>query len=600
MLETCLLPVACDFNRRQSPFWTNIVRDHTVRKNRLANVRWRLVLQVGLIVVIFSNLLLLFLLGAYTLIFWLLNAARQAGLVGAWAPAVQGNVLQLFAQFFIQVADWGLPAVTILVTAGAAARVAHEVEASARLHGALVGLIAALSGWAVNAALYAGPSSDFYLRSISLFLLTVAAGWLGSVPVHLEQAKAEALYRASRAIRGADTLQAIVAAIGENLAGPDVHAVALWRLRAAGNGALRELVLLASWTPPEETPWPAGLRLDVEQDVPSLADFRDGVPWMLGADDVGEAERAVWQRLGVRYALLLPVNSGIQDGAGANGEPERGLIMVASSSPLPFGEERLRTYLTVDAQVELMLENLRLVEKARQAGVSEERQRLAHEIHDTLAQGFTSIVMHMEAAEQALAAEPEKARHHVTMARQTARENLSQARRLVWALRPKALEKASLAEAVNRVVSRWSEASGVESETVITGNVASLHPSVEIVLLRAVQEALANVRKHAHAGRVIVTLSYVGDLVLLDVQDDGAGFDPAVAAAAENEPDGGGYGLRTMRERCEQLGGELSIESEPGQGTTIALSIPIAGRRQADARLAVSEWMQEGAEPWTK
>lgn len=568
-----------------------------MRKNRLTNVRWRLVLQVGLIVVIFSNLLLLLMLGAYVLAFSLLNAAQRAGLVGSSTPAVTGNVLQLFAQFFIEVADWGLPAVTILVTAGAAARVAHEVEASARLHGALVGLIAAISGWAVNAAVYTGPSGDFYLRSVSLFLLTVAAGWLGSVPVHLEQAKAEALYRASRAIRGADSLTAIVAAIGENLAGPDVHAVALWQLSSVPDGAGRELALLASWTPQEEVPWPAGLRLDVEQDVPSLTDFHDAVPWILRADNVGEAERAVWRRLGVRHALLLPVTGGIGDD---DDETERGLIMVASSSSLPFGEERLRTYLTVDAQVELMLENLRLVEQARQAGVSEERQRLAHEIHDTLAQGFTSIVMHMEAAEQALDGEPEKVRHHVTMARQTARENLSQARRLVWALRPKVLERASLAEAVSRVVRRWSEASGVEAEAVITGAVSSLHPSVEIVLLRAVQEALANVRKHAQAGRVTVTLSYVGDLVLLDVQDDGVGFDPAVATDGDGEPDGGGYGLRTMQERCEQLGGTLSIESERGQGTTIALSIPIAGRRQADARLAVSEWMQEGAEPWTK
>ena len=571
-----------------------------MRKNRLTrltSVRWRLVLQVGLIVVIFSNLLLLLMLGAYVVVFWSLNAARQAGILGAWAPAVTGNVLQLLAQFFSQVADWGLPTVTILVTAGAAARVAHEVEASARLHGALVGLIAGLSGWAVSMATYVGPSSDFYLRSISIFLLTVTAGWLGSVPVHLEQAKAEALYRASRAIRGADTLAAIVAAIGENLAGPDVHAVALWRLRAPDESARRELALLASWTRQERGAWPPGLRLDLEQDVPSLTRFNDTGPWILRADEVAEAEQAVWRQLDVRHALLLPITSRVDD---AGGEGAKGLIMVASSSHLPFSEERLRIYLTVDAQVELMLENLRLVQQARQAGVSEERQRLAHEIHDTLAQGFTSIVMHMEAADQALVNEPQKARHHVTMARQTARENLSQARRLVWALRPKVLERSSLPEAVSRVVSRWSEASGVEADTVITGNAATLHPSVEIVLLRAVQEALANVRKHAGASRVIVTLSYVGDLVLLDVQDDGLGFDGAVDAAGQGLPDAGGYGLRTMQERCQQLGGQLSVESERGQGTTVALSIPIAGRRQADARLAVSDWMKEGAEPWMK
>jgi signal transduction histidine kinase len=92
-----------------------------------------------------------------------------------------------------------------------------------------------------------------------------------------------------------------------------------------------------------------------------------------------------------------------------------------------------------------------------------------------------------------------------------------------------------------------------------------------VALLRAVQEALANVRKHAQAGRVRVTLSYMGDVVVLDVQDDGRGFDPGQAGA------GGGFGLAGMRERVEQLGGTLLIESGPGGGTTLVVEIPVAG-----------------------
>lgn len=219
-----------------------------------------------------------------------------------------------------------------------------------------------------------------------------------------------------------------------------------------------------------------------------------------------------------------------------------------------------------------------LAQSEREAGKLAERQRLAHEIHDTLAQGFISIIMHLEAAEQAMLTGSTTTERHLTQARQTARESLEQARRVVDDLRPEVLEHAPFDEAVARVVADWSAGSGVTAVFTRTGDCHPLHPELEVTLLRSVQEALANVRKHAQASGVQVTLSYLGDVVILDVQDDGVGF--AAADAEKNTTPlspgvSGGFGLVAMRERVEQLGGELLIESEPGEGTTVAVSIPI-------------------------
>jgi len=213
----------------------------------------------------------------------------------------------------------------------------------------------------------------------------------------------------------------------------------------------------------------------------------------------------------------------------------------------------------------------------RQAGILQERQRLAQEIHDTLAQGFTSIVMQLEAAEDGLPDELDPVSTHIRQARDTARASLTEARRLVQALRPAPLEEASLVEALGRVIKRWSQETSIETGFTVTGEPQALHPELEVTLLRAMQEALANIHKHAQAQHVTVTLSYMADQVALDVQDDGCGFDP------ENPPRfpdrvGRGYGLQAMRERVAQLGGDVILESAPESGTTVAIQIPMEVR----------------------
>jgi signal transduction histidine kinase len=219
------------------------------------------------------------------------------------------------------------------------------------------------------------------------------------------------------------------------------------------------------------------------------------------------------------------------------------------------------------------------VAQAQETAVLQERQRLAREIHDTLAQGFTSIVMHLEAAEQGIPTALQTTQHHLTQARQTARESLGQARRVVDDLRPELLESRPLDEALGRVAHNWSMQSGIPAALQVTGAAQKLHPQVEVTLLRATQEALNNIRKHARAERVAVTLSYLDDMVILDVQDDGRGF--VAAAGAEETAVSSGFGLVAMRERVEQLGGELVIESEPDEGATLMVSIPIGAMPDA-------------------
>ncbi len=150
---------------------------------------------------------------------------------------------------------------------------------------------------------------------------------------------------------------------------------------------------------------------------------------------------------------------------------------------------------------------------------------MAGEIHDTLAQGLTGIVAQLEALEHAHNRGGDW-RRHLDTAAQLARESLSEARRSVRAVGPQALEDARLPDAIAEVARRWSGINGIEAEVMTTGTARPMHPDVEVTLLRAAQEALANVGRHARASRVGLTLSYMEDVVTLDVRDDGVGFTP--------------------------------------------------------------------------
>src|SRR5882757_1540823 len=204
-----------------------------------------------------------------------------------------------------------------------------------------------------------------------------------------------------------------------------------------------------------------------------------------------------------------------------------------------------------------------LLVQAREAGVFDERARMAREIHDTLAQGLAGIVTQLEAADVP--------NEHVTTARQLARESLTEARRSVQGLAPRELAEGRLPVAIADAARRWSERSGIAASVETTGDPRPLIADVELALFRVCQESLTNIAKHAKAKRVGLTLSYMDDVVTLDVRDDGVGFVPDRRPA---RGDGSGYGLAGMRQRVQRVAGTLEIESTPGEGTAISANVP--------------------------
>ena len=211
-----------------------------------------------------------------------------------------------------------------------------------------------------------------------------------------------------------------------------------------------------------------------------------------------------------------------------------------------------------------------LLVQAREAGVADERRRLAAEIHDTLAQGLTGIIAQLQVV--AGTADPGRARKHLDRATALARHSLGEARRSVHNLSPAALADDDLPQALEKTVTEWEERTGVPARYTTTGTVEPLHDEVAATLLRIAQEALANTARHAGATRVGVTLSYMGDTVALDVRDDGRGFDPRVRSARTGT---GGFGLDGMRARAERIAGTLGVESEPGLGTAVSARVPL-------------------------
>jgi signal transduction histidine kinase len=207
-----------------------------------------------------------------------------------------------------------------------------------------------------------------------------------------------------------------------------------------------------------------------------------------------------------------------------------------------------------------------LVRRAREAGRHEERERLALEIHDTIAQSLMGVVTQLEAARGEVGDDAEAATRRLSRASDLARDALREARQSVEGLLPEALDGSDLVDALKRLVDDWSLRTGTVAHAVVTGTVRPVPAEVDSAVLRVAGQALRNVEQHAGARRVGVTLSFMVGEIALDVRDDGRGS----AGAAP-----GRFGISGMRRRAERLGGELVLESEPGAGTTIALRVPV-------------------------
>ncbi|MEU0137520.1 sensor histidine kinase [Streptomyces sp. NPDC006296] len=235
---------------------------------------------------------------------------------------------------------------------------------------------------------------------------------------------------------------------------------------------------------------------------------------------------------------------------------------------------------------ELVSTRAELAEAERAAGTLAERERLAREIHDTLAQGLSSIQLLLRAAEHALPPDA-PAGAHVRRAREAAQDNLAEARRFVRALSPPDLEHGSLAAALSRLAARTSTPD-LAVQCAVSGPPVALPTPYEVALLRTAQSALSNAVRHSGARRAEITLSFMETSVSLDVVDDGCGFDPDAAREARRDAGSGGFGLPAMRARARALGGTLSVETAPGQGTALAATLPLPLTREGRSGAAAT------------
>ncbi|MFJ1614832.1 sensor histidine kinase [Streptomyces sp. NPDC087228] len=273
-----------------------------------------------------------------------------------------------------------------------------------------------------------------------------------------------------------------------------------------------------------------------------------------------------WVAFGVLFALhatLTMVFAQIGDR-----EAEQTRAQVDTIAELESANARLEQALAENAGL-----HAQLLVQAREAGVADERRRLAAEIHDTLAQGLTGIIAQLQVVTSVAGTDPALARQHLDRAAALARHSLGEARRSVHDLVPAALEHDDLPGALKKTVAGWGEHQGIRAEFTVTGTVEPVHDEIAATLLRIAEEALANAGRHAGASRVGITLSFMGDELTLDVRDDGRGFDPA--ALPPYSRGAGGFGLGGMRARAERVAGTVEVETEPGRGTAVCARVPL-------------------------
>lgn len=300
---------------------------------------------------------------------------------------------------------------------------------------------------------------------------------------------------------------------------------------------------LPAWPKLRQSKDPLWIDMETEPEMP----FRD---WYLSQGFVA--------------ALIIPM---------LLGDETIGWIVARSSHHRRFASEQVTVAQALAQQAALAIYMERLADQGRRAAVLDERNRMAREIHDTLAQGFTGIALQLEAARHALGKNTDEAREMIAQARDLARQNLAEARRSVWALRPQLLEEGGLPEAFRRAVDTVTRGTGVEARFQLHGTPRPLSEEVEHDTLRIGIEAVTNAVKHSGGSAVEIDLTYDSAALRLSIEDDGAGFDP-------NQVAEGSFGMTSMRERAGRLGGALEICARPGRGARVNLEVSLPSKAE--------------------
>jgi PAS domain S-box-containing protein len=300
------------------------------------------------------------------------------------------------------------------------------------------------------------------------------------------------------------------------------------------------------------------------QDLFAFAVFRRGRPvWheVATSEALDEAAKTYLREQGVKALLGIPL---------ILADKAIGAIVIRFSELRQFGSVELELAQGLAQQATLALQLTRLAEQARKAAITEERNRMAREIHDTLAQGFTGVLIQLQAAKQVLDGTHLEATQHLESAIALARVGLTEARRSVQGLRPQLLRDGNIITALDQLVRQLGTDSLVRIHFSSNGDAQpAMSPDVESNLLRISQEAITNAMKHSGANQINVRLSAGPESVQLAIEDNGAGFDPHVSTLSR------GFGLISMQERADRIGGDLTILTKPGAGTKVHLLLPI-------------------------
>jgi signal transduction histidine kinase len=295
--------------------------------------------------------------------------------------------------------------------------------------------------------------------------------------------------------------------------------------------------------------------------------------WPVVVEDCASDERITVLPEGVSTLILAPMLLA--------GEAI-GALCIAGENKRHYLPEEVELAQALAQLAALALQLRRLGEQEQRNAVLAERNRIAREIHDTLAQSLTGILLHLETAEWEVVDAPQKALVRLAQSRELAKQGLAEARRSVWALHPGALEDSSLSEALQRHMDQADHGAGSkkgDSELRIIGEPRPLPPDVEANLLRIGIEAITNVFKHAETSCYSVELAYEPEIVRLSVTDSGKGF--ALSSLENDDPlrkgvltPHSGFGLIAMRDRAERIGGRLHISSRPGAGVQVTAVAP--------------------------
>jgi PAS domain S-box-containing protein len=361
-------------------------------------------------------------------------------------------------------------------------------------------------------------------------------------------AESQSLQRVSTALLEKFTLEEVLEVVC-NEAQSLTRATSSWVLLLEG-GHFR----VTKWT---GSPAPSADTISVDGSIGGLA-VRRGKPTVV--NDMSGYDISCYRDPPPESLLAIPLRVG-----GAI----LGVLDVGGGSQ-GFDEGDIRILSHFADQAAVAIEKARLRQQAEQVAVMEERQRLARELHDSVTQALYSVALYADAAKLAMeqGGRSQVAAKNLSEVRTLAREAMLEMRLLIFELHPPALEEEGLVGALRTRLATVETRAGLETDIQVDGQETDLSPAVEEALYRFAQEALNNVIKHAQADRVEVRAALQADRAVLEVRDDGCGFDP--------ESTNGGLGLKGMKDRIVRLGGELVLDSYPGSGTLLRAEIPLA------------------------